>query len=68
MSLNVSDMLAGYRAAAQPALQAIAAEFMDMSPSQQRELLFWMLIETITNPTRIQHANPGSNGPAAGTA
>jgi hypothetical protein len=59
--MNVSDMLTGYRAAAAPNMQLVAAEFRALSASEQRELLFWMIVDTATNPThrRPPHGQPG---------
>ena len=57
--MNVSDMLDGYRAAASPPMQAVYAEFRLLSPAEQRELLFWMIVDTATNPTqRASHGRP----------
>jgi hypothetical protein len=50
--MNVSDMLEGYRAAASPPMQLVFAEFRVLSPAEQRELLFWMIVDTATNPTQ----------------
>jgi len=49
--VNVTDMLERYRVAANPMMQAVRAEFAALSPAQQRELLFWMVVDTATNPT-----------------
>jgi hypothetical protein len=50
--MNVSDMLEGYRSAANPMMQSVWAEFRVLSPAEQRELLFWMIVDTATNPTQ----------------
>lgn len=56
--MKLSEMLMLYRGNATPNMQAIAAEFMALQPSEQRELLFWMVVDASTNPTnvRTQHA------------
>jgi hypothetical protein len=57
--MNVSDMLEGYRSAANPMMQVVWAEFRVLSPAEQRELLFWMIVDTATNPTqRASHGQP----------
>ena len=63
--MRLTEMLALYRQAAGDQMQAIASEFAALSPSDQRELLFWMIIDTTTNPTRLRDVRP--NHPA-GTA
>jgi hypothetical protein len=50
--MNVSEMLEGYRSAANPMMQLVWAEFRALSPAEQRELLFWMIVDTATNPTQ----------------
>lgn len=52
--MKISEMLSLYRGAAGPEMAAIAAEFQALYASEQRELLFWMIIDTTTNPTRLQ--------------
>jgi hypothetical protein len=51
-------MLLGYRAQANPMMQAVATEFKAMSPAEQRELLFWMCVDIAKNPTRIVPNEP----------
>jgi hypothetical protein len=53
--MKPSEMLAIYRETAAAPMKEIAAEFQFMSASDQRELLFWMIIDVTTNPTRIEH-------------
>ena len=50
--MKLPEMLAFYRKAAAEPMQAIATEFRALAPADQRELLFWMIIDTTTNPTR----------------
>jgi hypothetical protein len=60
--MNVSDMLDGYRSAANPMMQIVWAEFRGLSPAEQRELLFWMIVDTATNPTqRDSNGQPRSS-------
>lgn len=54
--MNLPAMLLAYRANANPQMTAIAAEFHQLSASEQRELLFWMLVDTATNPTHLRKA------------
>ena len=64
--MKLSEMLPLYRAAPPPAMAGVAAEFAALSPSEQRELLFWMVVDASTNPTTIrsQDAGPGQAGHA----
>jgi hypothetical protein len=49
--MKLSEMLPLYRGnAAGTLMEAIATEFQALSAAEQRELLFWMLIDTTTNP------------------
>ena len=57
--MNTLDMLTAYRARANPMMLQIVAEFRAMSTTDQRELLFWLIVDTATNPTRP--ANVQSN-------
>jgi hypothetical protein len=52
--MKLSEMLMLYRNSANPNMQAIAAEFADLSASEQRELLFWMVVDASTNPTNVR--------------
>lgn len=63
--MKLLEMLPLYRDAAPPNMREIAREFQAMSPSEQRELLFWMVIDTANNPTSIRSENVG---PKAGNA
>jgi hypothetical protein len=62
--MKLSEMLPLYRAAAAPNMIDVAEEFQALSPSEQRELLFWMVVDASTNPTNVrsEHVKP------AGTA
>jgi len=64
--MKLTDMLAFYRGKALAPMQDIAAEFKALSPADQRELLFWMIIDTNSNQQANQHVRPGST--VAGTA
>jgi hypothetical protein len=66
LQVKLSEMLTLYRAAAPPEMREVAAEFAALSPSEQRELLFWMAIDIANNPTTIrsQDAGPGQAGHA----
>ena len=50
--MNTLDMLTAYRARANPMMLQIVAEFRAMSTTDQRELLFCLIVDTATNPTR----------------
>jgi hypothetical protein len=52
--MKLSEMLPLYRAAAPANMTEIASEFLALSPSEQRELLFWMVVDASTNPTNIR--------------
>jgi hypothetical protein len=60
--MNLSEMLVMYRAHANPAMQVVASEFLAMNASEQRELLFWLVVDTATNPT--QRASNGQPRPS----
>ncbi len=62
--MKLSEMLPLYRAAANPNMRDIAAEFAALSPSEQRELLFWMVTDAATNPTSVRSHNAGPSGTA----
>jgi len=51
--MKLSEMLAMYRDTANPMMKEIAVEFQFLSRSDQNELLFWMIIDVTTNPTRL---------------
>jgi hypothetical protein len=53
--MKLSQMLDLYRGAATPQMKEIAVEFNFLSASEQRELLFWMVVDASTNPTKVQH-------------
>lgn len=55
--MKITDMLSMYRVAAAPNMQAVAEEFLALSPSEQRELLFWMVVDASTNPTNVRTAD-----------
>lgn len=63
---QLRDMLGTYRTLnrANPMMADIADEFLAMSPAEQRELLFWMVIDAAKNPTRIVDNGPGPAGTA----
>lgn len=58
--MNVTHMLAAYRGAANLQMQEVAHEFRQLSPADQREFLFWMIVDTATNPTKVQVNAAGS--------
>ena len=55
--VKLLEMLDLYRNTAAPNMLAIAAEFRQMTPSEQRELLFWMCVDASTNPTTVRTQN-----------
>jgi hypothetical protein len=56
MPITVKEMLQGYRARANPALNLIVTEFKTLAPSDQRELLIWMILESYqTAPQEAPH-------------
>lgn len=57
--MKLSEMLMLYRGNATPNMQAIEAEFAALSPSEQRELLFWMVVDVTSNPTNVRSENVG---------
>lgn len=61
--IDVATMLAGYRAAAAPFMIEQLEQFKKLHPDKQRELLFWMIVDTATN--QRTPSNDGPNGTAA---
>ena len=57
--MKLSEMLMLYRGNATPNMQAIAAEFEQLQPAQQRELLFWMVVDVTSNPTNVRSEHAG---------
>lgn len=55
MKRQLTDMLTHYRAQnlLNPVMAAIQAEFQAMPEADQRELLFWMVIDVAKNPTKV---------------
>lgn len=52
--MKLVEMLEFYRNTAAPNMLAIATEFRSLTPSEQRELLFWMVVDASTNPTTVR--------------
>jgi hypothetical protein len=46
MPITVKEMLQAYRSRANPVLDLIVTEFKALAPSDQRELLIWMILES----------------------
>lgn len=61
--MKLIEMLELYRNTAAPNMLAIASEFRHLTSSEQRELLFWMVVDASTNPTKVstQNVSPGPN-------
>jgi len=55
--MKLSQMIDLYRGAASPQMKEIAVEFGFMSAAEQRELLFWMVVDASTNPTNVRTQN-----------
>jgi hypothetical protein len=62
--MKVRDMLEMYRGAASEPIQAVADEFLALSPSEQREFLFWAFLDVTTHPTRTQHVANAATKPS----
>jgi hypothetical protein len=56
MNRQLADMLTMYRAhnLLNPVMAAIQAEFQAMPEAEQRELLFWLIVDVAKNPTTFK--------------
>lgn len=52
--MKLSDMLTLYRGKAPPGMTDVVTEFLALNPSEQRELLFWLVVDASTNPTTVR--------------
>lgn len=57
--MKLPEMLELYRLAAPANMKQIATEFRSMSPPDQAELLFWMVVDASTNPMNVRTENVG---------